>query len=1145
MPSTDHNQPDLSDVFSDAAEIGDPAAREAYLDRACGGDETLRRRVEALLAAEQSHGPPLDGAPPELRIGDGLGRYKLLERIGEGGCGVVYVAEQEVPVHRRVALKVIKAGMDTREVLKRFEAERQALALMEHPGIARVLDAGASDSGRPYFVMELVRGVAVTDYCDGERLPTEARLRLFIEVCHAVQHAHQKGIIHRDLKPSNVLVTEVDGKPQPKVIDFGVAKAIEGRLTDLTLYTSMAQLVGTPSYMSPEQASLAAAGIDTRSDVYSLGVLLYELLTGEVPFDTESLLSSGLDEMRRTIRERTPPRPSERIGRLGAEERSRVAQRQGSDSPRLIGKLRGDLDWIVMKCLEKECGRRYQTANGLAMDIRRHLNAEPVLARPPSRLYLLSTAVRRHKAGFAATAAVVLSFAGGLAGVVWQWNRALANEQLALRNADRAAASERRALQNAYAADIRDAQRSLEGGDLGSARSLLERYAPGRDASMSPTALAEDLRGWEWRYLWARCQGDEHTLLHRYPSWVGGVSISPDGALLAVQTSDAVAVWDLKAREQVGRLPAVGLHGAMAFSPVDNRIAVANADPKGDPEVVLWDPRDPSATVRLPHVAAVLSLAFTTNGEYLATKDSLESLRVWEVESRSVRARFDASQPASFQSMPSGGVLRFSPDGTRLAFQSRISGVSEINWRDQGAPRVVEPPSIAATRDTKLARVTAITYSPDGRWLAWGLGDGTIRLWNTIEQGSVGELMNHHDAVHALAFAPGSSRLASAGGDQTIRIWDLEERREERTLRGHEDEVWSLDFIDGETLASGGRDGTVRLWDLTMPPALPVDRSLPIVNMSFTRDGRQFLAVESGPSTVGLWDSRSLDRVESLPELGASIGQVALSADDRWLALFRKGESRVDLWDWSARSKEKALTVPGDAQGLGFFPDGRTLWVRYRTPEAAVRYGGHAVAWKLWKTGTWEEIPTGALDPYPSSARVAPDSRSVALGYESGELELRSFPEHGFLARFEGYASKTSHLRFSPDGMLLAAASSDGAVLKLWSVGTGAKTLELRDRFRPNSVAFSRDSRRLAVGRIGDANEGPQVTLWDLATRRKLLALHGASRGVGFSPDCRTVFAGEPSSPHYRMRFWQAPSWEEIQAAAQDSASHPASIPGD
>ena len=410
----------VHEIFQEASELA-PDARAAYLDTACAEDPALRAEVESLLDVLEAGiefmevGPPsellADLEPEEtedmaevsaggetIRAAAGeslerqIGRYKLLQRIGEGGFGSVWMAEQREPVRRRVAIKIIKLGMDTKQVIARFEAERQALAMMDHPHIARVFDAGATDAGRPYFVMELVEGVSVTTYCDNHRLNVEDRLDLFMLVCDGVQHAHQKGIIHRDLKPSNVLVTE-NGSPLPKVIDFGIAKAINQRLTERTLATESGQLLGTPAYMSPEQAETSGADIDTRSDIYSLGVLLYELLTGSTPFDSIELRSAPYAEIQRVIREQDPPTPSTRLRQLG-EALAEVAQARRIDPEKLSRRLRGDLDWIVMRALEKDRNRRYQTASELAADVRRYVNHDVVLARSPGAGYRLRKFVR-------------------------------------------------------------------------------------------------------------------------------------------------------------------------------------------------------------------------------------------------------------------------------------------------------------------------------------------------------------------------------------------------------------------------------------------------------------------------------------------------------------------------------------------------------------------------------------------------------------------------------------------------------------------------------------------------------------------------------------------------------------------------------
>ncbi|MCH8825268.1 MAG: serine/threonine protein kinase [Planctomycetes bacterium] len=413
-----------------------PQERSAFLDLHCSDDEVLRADLESLLITHAKAGdflkqaafqapPDVDATlltSPQEKSGTIIDKYKLLESIGEGGFGTVWMAEQKEPVKRRVALKIIKLGMDTKQVIARFEAERQALALMDHPNIAKVFDAGATETGRPFFVMELIKGVPILEYCDTQKLDTKARLDLFIRVCNAIQHAHQKGIIHRDIKPSNVMITMHDGVPVPKVIDFGIAKATNQELTDKTLFTQHRQMIGTPAYMSPEQAEMSGLDIDTRSDIYSLGVLLYEMLTGTTPFSNDELMSKGYAEMMRIIRETEPHKPSTRLSSLG-DSATDTAKQRCVDVRELGSVLRGDLDWIVMKCLEKDRTRRYDSANGLATDIQRHLNDEPVDASPPSQVYRFRKFVKRNRAGVIAATVValvlVLGIAGTTGGMLW------------------------------------------------------------------------------------------------------------------------------------------------------------------------------------------------------------------------------------------------------------------------------------------------------------------------------------------------------------------------------------------------------------------------------------------------------------------------------------------------------------------------------------------------------------------------------------------------------------------------------------------------------------------------------------------------------------------------------------------------------
>src|SRR4051812_14196472 len=601
------------------------AERAAYLDEVAGSNPALRLRVEALLAAHDNPdsflqepgaqlGATVDLTPAESplaeRPGALVGPYKLLEQIGEGGMGVVYMAEQQVPIRRRVALKVIKVGMDTRQVIARFEAERQALALMDHSNIARVLDAGATDSGRPYFVMELVRGVPITEYCDHNNLPVRERLELFVEVCHAVQHAHQKGIIHRDIKPSNVLVTVNDGRAVPKVIDFGVAKATNQQLTEKTLFTAFAQMVGTPLYMSPEQAEMSSLDIDTRSDIYSLGVLLYELLTGTTPFDQERLRAVAYAEMVRIIREEEPPKPSTRISTLD-EARTATAVHRQVDSHRLGQLIEGDLDWIVMKSMEKNRSRRYESASSFAEDIHRYLFDQPVEARPPSARYRFGKFARRNRSAVLTAIAVtvalllaVVTLAISNARITSEKNQkslalrereaALEEKEGALKDKgvalELAQASERDARSQEalarrrfYASQMNLAMQALEGGQPARMLQLLESQRPRFDQ--------DDLRGFDWYYLWRLCQGAlRFSLPTRNVDNSAAIAISPDGKTLASGYGHAVRLWDVSTRRQVGEL--------------------------------------------LGHKNTVGWLAFAPDGKTLASTDQLETVKLWDLAAR-------------------------------------------------------------------------------------------------------------------------------------------------------------------------------------------------------------------------------------------------------------------------------------------------------------------------------------------------------------------------------------------------------------------------------------------------------------------------------------------------------------------------------
>ncbi|MBL9175412.1 MAG: protein kinase, partial [Verrucomicrobiales bacterium] len=710
------------------------------------------------------------------------------------------------------------------------EAERQALALMDHPNIARIFDAGTTDSGRPFFVMELVRGTRITEYCDQHQLTTPQRLDLFIRVCNAIQHAHQKGIIHRDIKPSNVLVTVNDGAPVPKVIDFGIAKATQAELTDKTVFTQFQQFIGTPAYISPEQAEMSSLDIDTRADIYSLGVLLYELLVGQTPFDAREMMQGGFDALRRIIREREPQRPSTKLDTLPGDARTTAGKRRQTDAGKLVHQLRGDLDWIVMKCLEKDRTRRYDTANGLAADLQRHLANEPVVARPPSTAYRIQKAIRRNKLVFAAVTAVITALMAGIAVSSWQAFEALRAQQetevarqseatqreeaqrkqreaeaersRADAQAQSAVASREHSRRLLYAADMNLAQQAVNQNNLGRARRLLERHRPQGDE--------EDLRGWEWRYLWHQCRSDALAQFAKRSARGFSVSFSPDGTQIAAGYSDGrIELWDVARRTLLRKLKTSDHPAHVAFSPRSNLLAATSDwgilklhDLSSGGESVLWQGKN-----------AIRDLAFTPDGSrvlaftYGQAGPSAVTLDLGQGSAISSHATSGANLHT--------GAARVSSDGKRLflSHKDRSSQQLTVNCLDPATGRTLWSADLG-----KDYGVSSLAISPDDKVLvtATGFAEDTIRVWEAETGRPLAELKGHTGWVGEVTFSRDGRWLASAAADQTIRLWETSHWKETKILRGHEDEVHTVAFSpDGLTLASGGKDGRILLWDIS------------------------------------------------------------------------------------------------------------------------------------------------------------------------------------------------------------------------------------------------------------------------------------------------------------------------------------------
>jgi len=809
MVTQDNKNRDEESIFHAALELDSPVERTAYLRKACGKDHDLLNRMQELLKLNEIEDGFLEDPPticdmpagkkitPEA-TGTVIGRYKLLEKIGEGGFGEVWAAEQKKPVKRRVALKIIKLGMDTKQVVARFEAERQALALMDHPNIAKVLDAGATETGRPYFVMELVRGIPITGYCDQAKLSTRKRLDLFIKVCNAIQHAHQKGIIHRDIKPSNILITLHDGAPVPRIIDFGIAKATQQELTEMTIYTLHQQFIGTPAYMSPEQAEMSGLDIDTRSDIYSLGVLLYELLTGRTPFDEKELMRSGVEQMRRIIREQDPPKPSTKFATLEIEEQSTTATHHSTDSPRLISLLRGDLDWIVMKCLEKDRTRRYETANGLALDVTRYLENEPVIARPPTTIYRLQKAWRRNKVIYVAGCIVLTSLIIGISVSVWQALVAIDARKDAERANERertlrtkAEEGERKQRLIAYATDMKLGREYLKKHDLKKVEELLDRYKTKSDDE-------EDLRDVEWQHLYQSIAGNEtYTLPHE--AEVRDVSLSQDGKLLAsISMSGKVRLFKVQSQELLqehggGNMPYGAQDGSVAISP-DGRFLAA--DQQGT--LMVWNADDEVVVLEVPHVAAPIS--FSSDSKYLAAVAEA-GLQIWNTS--------DWTKTRQLETSPASGNSRiyslvFTPDSKRLIFAptrftSRLIVYNLVDDSVEGELAGLDSPRVIST---------------NGLIVAAGGREGYVCVWDLLSRKSLGKFKAHNSIVVGVALSPDGKTLVTGGNDSDIRLWDTKTFDALGLLKGHHNQVWDLTFSgNGQYLASASMDRSVKLWE--------------------------------------------------------------------------------------------------------------------------------------------------------------------------------------------------------------------------------------------------------------------------------------------------------------------------------------------
>ncbi len=1085
----------------------DVAEREPLIGPECGHDPEIERLVRLLLKGDEAP-MPIERLADDIRAvheqsgflgtaaaeGTVIDRYRLLERLGEGGFGIVFAAEQLQPVRRRVALKIIKLGMDTRQVVARFEQERQALALMDHPCIAKVLDAGTTQTGRPYFVMELVQGLPITEYCDEHRLRIPDRLMLLAQVCEALHHAHQKGVIHRDIKPSNVLVSEVGDRPMPKIIDFGVAKATSARLTERTIFTEARQLLGTPEYMSPEQAGQSSEDVDTRTDVYAAGVLLYELLTGATPFDSKRLRSAAYGEMQRIIREEEPPKPSTRVAEArGALEA--VAERRSMPSARLPSTIRGELDWIVMKAMEKDRTRRYESAGEMSADIKRHLAGQAVSAAPPSRAYLARKFVRRNKESVLAASLLACALMAGLAGTSFGLFRAEAQRTLAVAEKERAQRERARADEKTVEAQAAEGEalRQLYAASMMAASDAVANDHPG-EARLSLDAAPPRLRGWEWRHLNSRL---DQTIAHHNGGLDGPVEQnsgnydllpSPDSASYFVLSSfhrKGLSRFDVKTGRETGPIP------------------IAN-----------WDTR-------------ASRLFFTPENDRIVlgarnTDESDNGLRfvAWDVRTLS---------PVAEEQLDFRNLVRSRAQPGLVAFSRDLSKAFVINADRMVLLKLPDGSEIASREG---AQATRSTFDPTGRWVMYTDVRGRLTLLDGRTLADHGVLPGHSNLLYspkADSFSPDGSLLATAGGDGVVRIWNLAtDRPVEQLELKHRQRCWAACITpDGRHVVTGAADRTVTVWDAGTGDKVATYMQAGVVSgtLAVFPDSRTVGAVCEDMS-VALWEIGA-ERTRVLPHQGTvypamflpNQGLIATGGWDGFLG--KPGSFR--LWDADSGSLVAETMAPGRSVVAGAVSrDGSLMALGIAaTNDAGAPVAGCGFEIRETATGKmlWADLETGQV---PKGAAFDPSGQRLAFCLENFifmyaartgaqinrayiKMQLTSMAWSGdgkYLAiasedEFDGPRGKRIALinpeglgigrtfttpkpnivTFSPDGVLIAAGCADGRV-RLWKTESGEAVRVLgSEDAQCFAVAFSPDGTRLAT-----AGEDKIIRIWDTRT---------------------------------------------------------------
>ncbi len=1077
-------------------------------------------------------------APVTEGPGSSIGPYRILETIGEGGFGTVFLAEQRTPVRRQVALKIIKLGMDTGQVVARFEQERQALAILDHPNIAKVLDAGATETGRPYFVMERCAGEPIDAFCDRHRLSIPDRLALFGQVCAAIQHAHTKGIIHRDVKPSNILVSAAGDTPLVKVIDFGIAKATSSRLTERTLFTEHRQLIGTPEYMSPEQAE-GSPDIDTRTDVYALGVLLYEMLTGAPPIDARTLRQAAFEEIQRIIREVDPPRPSTRLSG-DAASLTEVAGRRGTEPRRLGLLIRGDLDWIVMKALEKDRSRRYDSVAGFAADVRRFLAGEAVEAAPPSTSYRLRKLVRRHRVAVTAGAAVAAALLVGIAGFAWQADvargeRDEANAARLAEAAQRKLAEEQRERAEAQRARADEAAAEARRQQLAAERSSYSANLYGARAALElrdPEAVRQRLdacdpasRGWEWRRLHAEAdeslatiassdgrllearllddgrrmviddEGGPHRIVDvrtgdepvRLEGDLRGLAVSPDGTRLAGGVDGGVRVLDISTGRDVHRLDAEGTVRFVAFSPDGDRLAAINAEGT----LFLWDTgtRDRVATIA-GNGRWFPVLAFSPDGTRLAVPAADYAVRIHDAATGAETAvmRGHAADVRN---------LRFVADGASV-----VSISNDFTARRWNALTGEQETVFEGHRNFLIG----MAVDPSGRLLATTSADWTTRFWELDTGRQVGVAADYRGNPIHPAFSADGSRLAVGTATGSVWIHEVPSGQTAATMQGHADTVVGVAFApDGERVITASYDGTVRSWLADpVPSTTGTATPGPGLDVTFGPEGERILVADEA---ARLYDARSLDEIAVFARPDDDVVAVAFHPRGHRIAT---GSRDGTIGVWNVDDAAERMRIAGH--------EGEIVALRFDAGGARIVSGSRDGTARLWDAESGAVL--AALEGHDApvrDVRFSPDGSRVGTASVDRTARIWDARTGETIAVLEGHDDGVFGLDFSPDGERIVTASIDGTA-RLWNARTFAEITTLGDgQDRYASARFSPDGTRIILAgasgtlRVCDGRHGDVLSV--------LRGHTAVAFGAEFSPDGSRIAS---VAMDWSLRVWSS-----------------------